>query len=169
VRQVRFALVLLTLLVLQTSLMADLPVFTVRGDLLLLLAVAAGIADGPDRGAMVGFLAGFGYDLLVSQTPVGLYALAYCLTGYAVGMVQSSVLRASWWIPVASAFGASAFGVVLFAMLGTVLGQDDMVNERLTRIALIVAAINALLIMPMLKVVRWSLPLDRRAARLGTL
>lgn len=168
-RQVRLVLVLITLLVLQTSLVADLTVFTVRGDLLLLLAVAAGIADGPDRGAMVGFLAGLGYDLLVSQTPAGLYALAYCLTGYAVGMVQGSVLRASWWIPVASGFGASAFGVVLFAMLGTVLGQDGMVNERLTRIALIVAVINALLILPMLRVMRWTLPLDRRAARLSTL
>jgi rod shape-determining protein MreD len=168
-RYVRFGLVLITLLVLQTSLVADLPIFTVRADLLLLLTIAAGIADGPDRGAMVGFVAGFGFDLLVSQTPVGLYALAYCLTGYAVGMVQDSVLRASWWIPVASSFGASVFGIGLFAMLGTVLGQDHMVNERLTRIALIVALINALLILPMLRVIRWSFPLDRRSARLSAL
>src|SRR5205814_2148282 len=135
----RFAIVVVTLLVLQTTLVADLPVFAVRADLVLLITVAAGISDGPDRGAVVGFVAGMGYDLLVSQTPVGLYALAYCLTGYAVGMVQGSVLRASWWIPVASALGASAAGVVLFATLGTVLGQDGMFNPRFGRIVLIVA------------------------------
>jgi hypothetical protein len=84
-------------------------------------------------------------------------------------MVQDSVLRASWWIPVASAFGASAFGVGLFAVLGTVLGQDGMMDDRLTRIALIVAAINALLILPMLRITRWSFPVDRRSARVSAL
>ena len=166
-RTLRAALALLTLLVLQTTLVADLPMFTVRADLVLLVAIAAGIVHGRDRGAVVGFIVGFGYDLLVSQTPLGLYALTYCLVAYAVGTLQQSVLRASWWIPVASAFGASVAGVALFAILGTVLGQDGMVNERLGRIALIVAIVNALLILPALRVVRATVPPEARAARLS--
>lgn len=166
-RQLRLLLVIMTLLVLQTTLVADLPVFAVRADLILLIAIAAGIVGGPDRGAMVGFVAGLSFDLLVSQTPVGLYALAYCLTGYVVGAAHRTVLRSSWWIPVASAFGASLAGVALFAVIGAVLGQDGMVNDRLVRIALLVAVMNAALIRPMLRVVRWSLPMDPRTARLA--
>jgi rod shape-determining protein MreD len=168
VRKLRVALVLLTLLVLQTTLVAALPVLTVRADLVLLLAIAAGIVGGPDRGAIVGFVSGLSYDLLVSETPVGLYALAYCLIGYVVGMAQGSVLRSSWWIPIASAFGASSAGVILFALIGKVLGQDQILNDRLARVVLIVAVFNALLIRPMLRVVRWSLPMDPRTARLAT-
>lgn len=166
-RQLRLALVLLTLLVLQTTLVADLPVFAVRADLILLVTIAAGILAGPDRGARVGFIAGLSLDLLVSQTPVGLYALAYCLTGYGVGAAHRTVLRSSWWIPVVSAFAASAAGVTVFAVMGAVLGQDGMVDDRLVRIALLVAVMNAALIRPMLRVLRWSLPMDPRTARLA--
>lgn len=166
-RQLRLALVLMTLLVLQATLVADLPVFAVRADLILLISIAAGMIGGPDRGAKVGFVAGLSFDLLVSQTPLGLYAFAYCLTGYVVGAVHRTVLRSSWWIPVVSAFVASAAGVALFAVMGAVLGQDGMVNDRLVRIALLVAAMNAALIRPMLRVLRWSLPMDPRTARLA--
>ncbi len=163
----RAALALITLLVLQTTLIAELPIFGVRADLVLLVAIAGGIIHGRDRGAVIGFIVGFGYDLLVSQTPLGLYALTYCLVGYAVGTVQQTVLRSSWWIPVALAFGASAGGVTLFALLGTVLGQDGMVNDRLGRIALIVGVVNALLILPALRLVRATVPPERHAARLS--
>jgi rod shape-determining protein MreD len=160
--QLRAGLALVTLLVLQTTLMADITLFGIRPDIVLLAAIAAGIAGGPDRGAMVGFVAGLGYDLLVVQTPVGLYALAYCLTGYGVGMLQGTVLRASRWIPVVSAFGASLAGVLAFAVMGKVLGHDGFIDSRLPKVMLVVALANAVLVLPALRVVRWSLPLERR-------
>jgi rod shape-determining protein MreD len=163
----RAGLALVTLLVLQTTLIAELPVFGVRADLVLLTAVAAGILYGADRAAIVGFTVGFGYDLLVSQTPLGLYALTYCLIGYGVGTIQGSVLRSSWWIPMGSALAASAAGVMLFAMLGTVLGQQGMIDDRLPRIALIVALVNAALILPALRTLRWVLPVESRTPRLS--
>ena len=163
----RSGLALVTLLILQTTLLADLPLFGVRADAVLLFAVAAGILYGADRAAIVGFAVGFGYDLLVSQTPLGLYALTYCLIGYAVGTIQGSVLRSSWWIPIATAFGASAAGVMLFAVLGTVLGQEGMMGDRLLRIVLIVAVVNAALVQPALRVLRWVLPVESRTPRLS--
>jgi len=167
INALRAALALITLLVLQTTLIADLPVFAVRADLVLLVGPALTRAWPELPARLVGFVVGFGYDLLVSQTPLGLYALTYCLVGYAVGTVQQTVLRSSWWIPVGLSFGASAGGVTLFALLGTVLGQDGMVNDRLGRIALIVAIVNALLILPALRLVRATVPPERRAARLS--
>jgi rod shape-determining protein MreD len=167
VNALRAGLALITLLVLQTTLIADLPLFGVRGDLVLLAAIAGGILYGADRAAIVGFAVGFGYDLLVSQTPLGLYALTYCLIGYGVGTIQGSVLRSSWWIPVGSAFAASFAGVTLFALLGTVLGQEGMLGDRLWRVALVVALVNAALILPALRVLRWVLPVESRTPRLS--
>src|SRR5690242_21333202 len=40
---------------------------------------------------------------------------SYTLVGYVVGMLQAGVLRAAWWIPVLTAFGASALGVLTLA------------------------------------------------------
>ena len=163
----RSAVVLFFVLVFQTSLLADLTPFGVRADIVLLFAIAAGITGGPDRGAVAGFAAGLGFDLLVVGTPVGLYALAYCLTGYAVGTMQDGILRASWWIPVASAIGASVVGVTLFAFIGTVLGQDDFVNGRLLRVAIVVALVNGALVLPALRVARWVTPPVRRPSGLA--
>jgi rod shape-determining protein MreD len=159
--------VLFLTLVLQTTLFADLGIFGVRADVVLLFAIAAGVVGGPERGAIGGFAAGLGYDLLVVGTPVGLYALAYCLTGYVVGTLQGTVLRAAWWIPVATAMAASVLGVCLFAIIGTVLGQQGFVDARLLRIAAVVAVVNGALILPALRVARWVMPDDRRTRRLA--
>lgn len=159
----RTSFVLFFTLVLQTTLFADLAVFGVRADVVLLFAIAAGIVGGPDQGAIGGFIAGLGYDLLVVGTPVGLYALAYCITGYVVGTLQGGVMRASWWIPIVSATGASALGVSLFALIGTVLGQEDFLDARLLRIVAVVAVINGALIVPALRIARWAAPPERRA------
>jgi len=162
-RVARASLALFTVLVLQTTLFADLMVFGVHADIVLLYAIAAGILAGPDKGALAGFAAGLGYDLLVVGTPVGLYALAYCLTGYAVGTLQSTVLRASWWIPMVSAMGASALGVAAFAIIGTVLGQPDFLDRRVAKVAIVVALINGALVLPALRVARWAAPAERRS------
>ena len=71
------------------------------------------------------------------QTPFGLSALTYAIVAYLVGSLQDSVLRAAWWIPVATATVASIVGVILYGVLGTVLGED-LVGWELLRVAVIV-------------------------------
>ena len=68
------------------------------------------------------------------QTPFGLSALTYAIVAYLVGSLQDSVLRAAWWIPVATATAASVVGVILYGVLGTVLGED-LVGWELLRVA----------------------------------
>ena len=75
------------------------------------------------------------------QTPFGLSALTYAIVAYLVGSLQDSVLRAAWWIPVATATAASMVGVILYGVLGTVLGED-LVGWELLRVALIVGLLN---------------------------
>lgn len=162
---VRASLVLIVAVVLQTSLFTDVRLFDASGDIMLLVAISAGIAGGPDKGAWYGFAAGLLYDLVLT-TPVGLSALTYCIAGYFVGSLQSAILRNTWWIPVVTAIVASGLGIMLYVLLGRVIGQP-FPFDGVPRIALVVAFINGLLVLPVSRVLRWAVgPVD---ARLGAL
>lgn len=150
---VRVAVVLFSAAVLQRGLFSQIRIMGVSADVLLLVAIAAGMTGGPDRGAVVGFFAGLTLDLLV-QTPLGMAALTYCITGYVVGRMQRSVRRSAWWFSVIIAAGGSALAMVLFAVLGEMLGQGGMVTERLGAVVLVVSLTNALLSPLALKIMR---------------
>ncbi len=151
---VRTSLILVVVLTVQLGMAGSFALFSVQADLLLLLGVAAGIAAGPDRGAAIAFAAGIAYDLML-QTPFGLSALTYALMAYLVGSLQDSVLRAAWWIPVATATAASVVGVILYGVLGTVLG-DELVGWELLRIAVIVGVLNTVAAPLVVRGMRWA-------------
>jgi rod shape-determining protein MreD len=150
----RSATVLFGALVLQASFVTEVDLFGAHGEVLLLVPIVAGLTAGPERGAIAGFAAGFAIDLLV-QTPFGLTALTYCLVGYAVGALQSGVLRASFWLPIAASVAGSALGTVLFALSATVVGEEGLLDGRLLRVVLAVALWNIVLVLPALRLARW--------------
>jgi len=153
----RLALVLFVALVLQRSVLVHARLADVGPDLLLLIAVSAGIVRGSERGAVVGFAAGLVADLFV-QTPLGLSALAFGLIGYGVGTLQSSVIRSAWWIPLLTGLGASAAGVVVYGVLGAILGQGHFVRPRLLVVAAGVGVLNALFVPASVRALNWALP-----------
>lgn len=153
--RLRLALVVLLVLTAQLSLAPRLAPAGVHADLLLLLAVAGGIAWGPERGALVGFAAGFCADLF-QQTPFGLSMLVFCLVGFGVGSVQSGILRAAWWIPVLTAAVASAIGVATWALAATVVGEAGLLGPRLAVIAGVVALLNGPAALPVLRLLSWA-------------
>ena len=146
-------------LVLHTAVSPQLRVLGVAPDLLLLLGVAAGIAAGPHRGAVIGFVAGLLADCFV-QTPFGLSALCYSLVGYGVGIFQTTILHAARWIPMATAVASGAAGVVLFAVIGAVLGEDGLLGGRLLTTVAVVALLNGVLVLAVLRPVRWASAAD---------
>ena len=151
---VRTLFVLVTVLTIQLGVVANLSILGVQADLMLLVAIAGGIAAGPDRGAAIGFAAGIAYDLML-HTPFGLSALTYAIVAYLVGSLQDSVLRAAWWIPVATATIASMVGVILYGVLGTVLGED-LVGWELLRVAVIVGILNTIPAPFVIRAMRWA-------------
>jgi rod shape-determining protein MreD len=161
-RAARVALVVFVAIVLQASLVARFEAFGARGDIVLLVAICAGMAAGADDGAIVGFSAGMAFDLLL-DTPLGLSALTYSVVGYLAGTFQGSVLRATWWIPVAGAVVASAMGVVVFALVGHVIGESTLVDPPLAAIVGVVAVLNGLLSLPVGRTMRWALADQDRA------
>src|SRR5438477_850979 len=126
----RPAFVVFVLITLQTTLLAELDLFGAKGDIVMLLPIAAGISGGRDRGALVGFIAGLSLDLVVHGTPTGFFALGYTLTGYIVGMTQAGVLRAAWWIPVLSAIAGSTLGIVTLAVVGKFIGLEGLFERH---------------------------------------
>src|SRR5262249_13180174 len=111
-RWLRYFLVLLTLVVLQTTLFPDLRVFGAVPDLLLVAAIAVGYERGPEAGAVFGFVGGLAVDCFLSS-PFGVSALAFSLVGYGVGVFQSGLLRSSRWIaPVLGGIGGLVGGAL---------------------------------------------------------
>lgn len=152
-RVARLSLVLVVLVTVQTTWLADLRPVGETGDLLLLLAIAAGMAGGPQRGAVVGFVAGVAMDLVL-LTPFGLSSLTYLAVGYVVGTVHDGVLRSAPWIPLVVTFAASALGIAFYVMLGQLVGQQFRV-PNLPRILLVTSVLNSLLAFPALFLARW--------------
>jgi hypothetical protein len=80
----------------------------------------------------------------------------FTLVGYGVGVANTGVLRSAWYIPVLTAGAASLAGEVLYAVVGSVLGEQ-MLNGHLATIALVVGVSNAVLAPVAVKLVDWSL------------
>lgn len=154
--RLRVPLVILTALLVQVTVLTRLRLFGVVPDLMLLVAVAGGITGGPARGAIIGFASGMAIDIFL-ETPLGLSALVFSIVGYSVGAVETSILRAAWWIPVLTAFVACMAGEALFAVAAQVVGRPDLLTARLGVIVTIVGITSAILAPPVVRVVGWSL------------
>ncbi len=126
IRTVRLALLLILLMVLQTTVFPHLRIAGVVPDLGLVAAVAIAVRYGPELGASFGFAAGLASDVFL-QTPLGLGALAFGLTAYVVGAMQTALVRPAWWVSPAVAIGAGSLAGLLFIGLGAVVGQDQLV------------------------------------------
>lgn len=156
----RVPLVLLTFLLLHTTVLADLRIREVMPDVMLLLAVAAGMTGGPVRGATMGFAAGLAVDLFL-RSPMGLSALVFTLVGYAMGVAHTGVLRPSWYLRSLAVLVGSAGGVLLYACIGTMLGEP-LINLHLITVVTVVAVANCVLAPVVVRVVAWSLSGDVR-------
>lgn len=155
--RLRLALVIIAVVVMQNTLVAQVTVWGVHPDLMVALVVAAAITRGPAGGALIGFVAGIATDLLV-YTPFGLSALTDVFIGYGVGMVSSEAVDNAWWIPFvvgALAGGAAEF---LFALLGAMVGQVGMLQVGLGRAVPLEAVMTGVLVYLARAALSWASP-----------
>lgn len=152
----RLGVLLAFSLVLQLAVLDDVRVAGVRPEVMILLPVVAGVAGGPERGAILGFVAGLVTDLF-AETPFGLSSLTYSILGFGTGALQSSLIRSTWWITPATAAVATGVGMALYALTGAMVGQRGMVGPRLAVVVAAVGIINAFLALPLARIARWSL------------
>ena len=151
----RWAAIVGTAFVLQVAFLGDLRILGVHPDLMLLVAVAAGLIGGPSRGAVVGFVAGLLVDLLLPGR-LGTSALAYSLVGFGIGVAGESLMRSAKGIVVGLVMAGSAAGVLAYAALAHLLGAGSLTDPRLLQIVVIVAVFNGLVCLPVLYLAQWA-------------
>jgi rod shape-determining protein MreD len=152
---VRYALLILTATVLQRALFSQLRIEGAVPDALLVLAVAAGVVSGTERGATVGFFSGLALDLMVT-TPFGLGAICYLSAGAMAGLLETALVRSARWLTVLIAAVSAVFGVTMFALLGTLMGQAQMIGRHLLVVMAVVAVSTAVLVLPFARACRWA-------------
>jgi rod shape-determining protein MreD len=143
-RLLRVTLLAVLFVIVQVAVFPHLRVFGVVPDLGLLLALAVGYQDGPELGAIAGFLAGFGYDLFL-ETPVGLNALTYAVVGYTIGVLEAGLLRAPRWLPSFLGLIGGLAGGLFFIGIGVLAGVDAVKGTQGVRTIALAAVYDALL------------------------
>ena len=139
----------------------DLRIWGVAPDLLCLVTVAAGLAGGPEQGALAGFGCGLLADIYLQDTPFGLSALALCLVGFVVGAFRVASPVNSKLLTPAIVGVATALEAGVFLALAGLFGQSELAEEGrnwLIRVVVIESLDAAALSLP----VCWLL---RRASR----
>jgi len=162
----RWSVVVVTALLLQIGFAPNFPVFGVVPDLMLLVSVCAGVAGGPERGAIVGFFCGILFDLIRNGT-LGISSLAYTVTAAVVGALMIQVLQMRRLLAMAVVATGSAAGALLYAVGAQLFGQNTLTNPRLWTIVAVVALVNGLLSPIVLRVARWAERRDELRPALG--
>jgi hypothetical protein len=152
---IRLGIVALVGIVLQVGVLNDIVVLGAHADLMVVIAAAGGIAGGPGRGAIIGFVAGCFSDLSVSL-PFGFGPLAFVIVGFG----SSYLLRAANGrdLPlaeVATVVGASVAGTFLYAFFAAAVGQPGMLGPNFVRVVADVAVGAGVMGLPALWVMRW--------------
>ncbi len=156
----RYLIIIATAALLQYALIAQFRIGGVSADLLLVVAIAAGINSGTERGAIVGFASGFCLDLMVS-TPFGLGAIAGVVAGSVAGLLEGATVHSARWLTMVIAFLSSAIGVLTFALSGALLGRPDMLSGHVFTIIAVVGVSSAIFVFPVVRACRWADPEDR--------
>lgn len=161
----RLAAVLLITLVVQVVLISPWAVAGGRGNVILLVAIAAALETDAERGAITGFAAGLAFDMLL-DTPMGLSALTGALVGWTVGVAKDSVLRDVPVLQLGLVAVASALGTLLYAGLAVVFGVTvDPVD--LPAIVAVIAVVNVVFSKPLRWALRWAFGPEGRARDRG--
>ena len=138
-----FAIVI-TAVLLQSTVFAQLRLLGVRPELLFLVTIVLALLEGPNEGAVVGFVSGLAQDMFLDQ-PKGITALTLTLVGYGVGMARQYIVSPSPLMPTIVVAIATALGMAFYEVVAFLLGSFDLPVTEAVRIALLTAAYNAVL------------------------
>jgi rod shape-determining protein MreD len=155
IRPGRLALLVVTLVIVQVTVVPHVRVLGVVPDLGLLLAVAVAYRFGPVAGALTGFAAGLAYDLFL-ETPLAMSALAYAVTAYAVGVLQFGIVGAARWMPPLLGLAAGLAGGFAFIAVGGLAGVPGMWTTHAVGVVALAACYDAViapLVFPLVKVI----------------
>lgn len=143
-RALAIAAIVVTAVLLQSTVFAQLRLLGVRPELLFLVTIVLALHEGPNDGAIVGFVCGLSQDLFLDQ-PKGITALTLTLLGYAVGMARQYIVSPSPLVPTIVVAIGTALGVAFYEVVAFLLGEFSSTMEYAVKVALLAALYNAVL------------------------
>ena len=158
--------VIITGLLLHSTLFWQFKLLGVRPELMFLVTIVVAILEGPQEGAITGFVAGLAQDFLLNQ-PKGVTALTLTLVGYSAGLARQYIVSASPLLPTILVGVGTAAGVAFYQVVAFLLDQLQETFVYAVRVTLLSALYGALLtpiVYPLLRrVIEGSRP--RRVVR----
>jgi rod shape-determining protein MreD len=152
-RTVSWTVVVLTALVLQSTLFAQITLGGTKPDLVYLVTIVLAFLEGPASGAIAGFAGGMAEDFLL-DLPKGITALTLTLVGYTVGTIRQYVVSPSPILPVLVVGAATVLGTVFNQFVTFLLGQLHVGLGEVIRVALLTGLYNAILTPLLFPVIR---------------
>lgn len=152
-RVLSWAAVVLTALLLQSTVFAQIKLGGAKPDLVFLVTIVLAFLEGPSSGSLAGFVGGMAEDFLLNQ-PKGITALTLTLVGYAVGMLRQYITTPSPLVPVVLVGAATAAGMLFYGLVSFLLGQLDVSGGFVVRVAILTGIYNAVLTPLLFPVIR---------------
>src|SRR6266545_4743224 len=114
--------IVVTALLLQSTVFAQISLLGARPELMYLLTVLSALLEGPASGSVVGFGSGMAQDFLLNA-PKGITALTLTLLGYSMGTVRQYIVTPSALVPVAMVAGGTEVGLMSNGLVKFLLRQ----------------------------------------------
>lgn len=147
-------LLLLSVALIQSTVMPHLTFWGVKPDLMLLVVVCWSLLRGAREGIVWGFIGGFCLDLF-SGTPFGLSALALLIVSFFSGLGQTTVFRTQVILPLVTVWGASLVYDFIFLLALSALGYPVVWLDSLIRLVLPASLLNVVLTPLVYPTMRW--------------
>lgn len=145
---------LLTIALLQTSVMPNFLLFGVVPDLMLLVIVSWTLLRGIQESIVWALAGGFMLDLL-SGGPFGAITVSISLSALVAGSGSFTIFHGSSWLPaLASAVATGIYNLVYLAIL-QLSGRPMSWGPNLLQVAIPCMIVNALVVYPTYWAMRW--------------
>jgi rod shape-determining protein MreD len=153
----RVAVVVLVTVVLQEGVLNGIVIGGAHPDAFIVLAVAAGLTAGAQRGAVIAFAVGLVADLFV-LTPYGVSALVYVLIAFVVGSSASLLSgRPPRSFQLMMGLAGGIVGTLLFAIIDALLGQPRLPDHEVAVASAVVGLGCVVLILPAVLAMSWAI------------
>jgi rod shape-determining protein MreD len=147
-------LLLISVALIQSTVMPHLTLWGVKPDLMLLVVISWSLLRGAREGIVWGFIGGLCLDLL-SGAPFGLSALALLIVSFFSGLGEATVFRTYIMLPLATVFVASLIYDLIFLLALRTLGWSVAWLDSFIRLVLPASLLNVLLTPLVYPTMRW--------------
>ena len=160
----RLIVVFMIALLLQLTVFVEVRVAGVAPELPALVAILAGLFAGARRGSVIAFCAGLMWDVYLS-TPLGLSAASFAIVAYTLGGITEDLFHDTRTQTAVLVLAGTAATVTAYALMGEVVGQGGLIDDRLPRVVLVASALNAVLSLAAAPAMRWAVGGGRARSR----